>query len=56
MSTQAVAIEDPKTGDIAEVVYGHPFIVRLCHWANAVSLFVKICNSTIATMQRPAFH
>jgi cytochrome b subunit of formate dehydrogenase len=40
MATQAIAIEDVKTGEVTEAVYEHPFIVRLCHWVNAASLLV----------------
>jgi len=40
MSTQTIAIENTKTGEVSEAVYEHPLIVRLCHWVNAVSLFV----------------
>jgi hypothetical protein len=40
MSAQAIAIENTKTGELIEAVYEHPFVVRLCHWVNAVSLFV----------------
>jgi hypothetical protein len=40
MSTQVLAIEDAKTGYVSEVVYEHPFVVRLFHWVNAISLFV----------------
>src|ERR1700728_721120 len=40
MATRAIAIENVKTGEVTEAVYEHPFIVRLCHWVNAVSLFV----------------
>src|SRR6202795_1406443 len=40
MATRAIAIENVKTGEVTEAVYEHPFVVRLCHWVNAVSLFV----------------
>ena len=42
MASHAIEIENPKTGEVTEAVYEHPFIVRLCHWVNAVSLFVLI--------------
>ena len=42
MATRAIAIEDAKTGEITEAVYEHPFVVRLCHWVNAISLFVMV--------------
>ena len=31
-----------KTGEVTTAAYEHPFIVRLCHWVNAVALFVMI--------------
>src|SRR3989441_13209286 len=42
MATRAMEIEDVKTGEVTEAVYEHPFLVRLCHWVNAVSLFVMV--------------
>lgn len=42
MAGHVVAIEDVKAGGRTDVVYEHPFIVRLCHWVNAVALFVLI--------------
>lgn len=40
MSTSAMTIEDTKRGELSEAIYEHPLIIRLCHWLNAVSLFV----------------
>jgi Ni/Fe-hydrogenase b-type cytochrome subunit len=40
MPTSAIAIENIKSGEVTEAVYEHPLVIRLCHWANAVSLFV----------------
>ena len=43
MATAAIAIvENAKTGEVSEAVYEHPFLVRLCHWLNAMSLFVMV--------------
>src|SRR5438876_9765048 len=42
MSTQIAAITNVKTGAISEAVYEHPFIVRPCHWVNAVALLVLV--------------
>src|SRR5208337_3808774 len=42
MASRAIEIEDVKTGEVTEAVYEHPFVVRLCHWVNAVSLFVMV--------------
>jgi thiosulfate reductase cytochrome b subunit len=41
MKARAISIED-KTGEVAQAVYEHPLIVRLCHWMNTISLFVLI--------------
>jgi Ni/Fe-hydrogenase b-type cytochrome subunit len=40
MATQTVAIENAETGESSTARYEHPYIVRLCHWLNTVSLFV----------------
>jgi Ni,Fe-hydrogenase I cytochrome b subunit len=40
MSTSTIAIEDTNSGELTGAVYEHPFIIRFCHWVNAVSLFV----------------
>src|SRR5437667_9566438 len=42
MSTHIAAITNVKNGAISEAVYEHPFIVRLCHWVNAVALLVLV--------------
>ncbi len=46
MATRAMEIEDVKTGEVTEAVYEHPFLVRLCHWVNAVSLFVMVAEGS----------
>src|SRR5215467_6453963 len=40
MTTPGLVIESPKTGEVTEAIYEHPFIVRLCHWVNTVALLV----------------
>lgn len=40
MPSSAIAIENAKNDELTEAVYEHPLIIRLCHWVNAVSLFV----------------
>ncbi len=55
MATRAIAIEDAKTGDITEAVYEHPFVVRLCHWVNAVSLFVMVGSGLQIFRAFPSF-
>ena len=55
MATRAIAIEDAKTGDITEAVYEHPFVVRLCHWLNAISLFVMVGSGLQIFRAFPSF-
>ncbi len=55
MSTQAIAIENAKTGEVSEAVYEHPFVVRLCHWVNAVALFVMIGSGLQIFRAFPSF-
>src|SRR4026207_2344940 len=55
MATRAPAIEDAKTGDITEAVYEHPFVVRLCHWLNAISLFVMVGSGLQIFRAFPSF-
>ena len=35
----AIEVENVKTCEVSQAVYEHPFVVRLCHWVNTVSLF-----------------
>ena len=55
MSTQAIAIENAKAGEVSEAVYEHPFLVRLCHWVNAVALFVMIGSGLQIFRAFPSF-
>src|SRR5438445_10326585 len=55
MSTQIAAITDVKTGVIGEAVYEHPFIVRLCHWVNAVALLVLVFSGLQIFRAFPSF-
>jgi len=55
MSTQAIAIDDTKTGEVTEAVYEHPLIVRLCHWINAVALFVMVGSGLQIFRAFPSF-
>ena len=55
MATRTIAIEDVKTGEVTEAVYEHPFIVRLCHWVNAVSLFVMVGSGLQIFRAFPSF-
>ncbi len=55
MSAQAITIENEKTGEVTEAVYEHPFVVRLCHWVNAVSLFVLVGSGLQIFRAFPSF-
>src|SRR5258708_29083561 len=55
MATGAIEIENVKTVEVAEAVYEHPFIVRLCHWVNAVALFVLVGSGLQIFRAFPSF-
>jgi Ni/Fe-hydrogenase b-type cytochrome subunit len=55
MATTAVEIEDSKTGQVTEAVYEHPLIVRLCHWINAIALFVMVGSGLQIFRAFPSF-
>jgi len=55
MSTRAIAVENVKTGEVTEAVYEHPFVVRLCHWVNVVSLFVLVGSGLQIFRAFPSF-
>src|SRR5947199_8734621 len=55
MSTQIAAITNVKTGAISEAVYEHPFIVRLCHWVNALALLVLLFSGFQIFRAFPSF-
>src|SRR5713101_5889158 len=55
MATRAIEIENIKTGEVTEAVYEHPFIVRLCHWVNAISLFVLVGSGLQIFRAFPSF-
>ena len=55
MSTQTIAIENAKTGEVTEAVYEHPLVVRLCHWVNAVALFVMVGSGLQIFRAFPSF-
>jgi thiosulfate reductase cytochrome b subunit len=55
MKTLTLEIEDAKTGKITEAVYEHPFIVRFCHWVNAVSLFIMVGSGMQIFRAFPSF-
>jgi Ni/Fe-hydrogenase b-type cytochrome subunit len=55
MASRAIAIEYPKKGKVTEAMYEHPFIVRFCHWMNAISLFVMIGSGLQIFRAFPSF-
>jgi Ni/Fe-hydrogenase b-type cytochrome subunit len=55
MATRAIAIENVKTGEISHAAYEHPFVVRLCHWVNAISLFVMVGSGLQIFRAFPSF-
>ena len=55
MATRALTIEDAKSGEVTQAVYEHPFIVRLCHWVNAVALFVLVGSGLQIFRAFPSF-
>src|SRR6266568_7544730 len=55
MATRAITVEDVKTGETTEAVYEHPFIVRFCHWVNAIALFVMVGSGLQIFRAFPSF-
>ena len=55
MATQVVTINDSKSGEQTQAVYEHPFLVRLCHWVNAIALFVLILSGLQIFKAFPSF-
>ena len=39
---EIVRAKGDETETVALAVYEHPLVVRICHWLNAISLFVMI--------------
>ena len=54
MKTKTIQIEDQQSGTTI-VVYQHPYIVRLCHWANTISLLVLIGSGLQIFRAFPSF-
>ena len=47
--------KDEGTETVARAVYEHPLLVRLCHWANAISLFVMVGSGLQIFRAFPSF-
>ncbi len=56
MSTTVIEVQDAKTGEVTPAVYEHPFVVRFCHWANTVALFVMVGSGLQIFRAFPSFH
>jgi len=54
LKTKTNRIENEKSGTTI-AVYEHPYIVRLCHWANTISLFVLIGSGLQIFRAFPSF-
>ena len=55
MATRTLEVENLKTGEVTEAVYEHPLVVRLCHWVNAVALFVMVGSGLEIFRAFPSF-
>ena len=55
MKTHTIQFEDAKNGKTTTAAYEHPYLVRLCHWANTVSLFVLIASGLQIFRAFPSF-
>ncbi len=55
MRTRAISIEDAKTEEVSQAEYEHPFVVRLCHWVNTISLFVMVGSGFRIFQAFPSF-
>ena len=42
-------------GEIVPVAYEHPWVVRICHWLNTISLFVLIGSGLRIFIAFPSF-
>jgi Ni/Fe-hydrogenase b-type cytochrome subunit len=47
--------EEQSPEVVGRVIYEHPFIVRLCHWVNAVALFVMVGSGLQIFRAFPSF-
>jgi Ni,Fe-hydrogenase I cytochrome b subunit len=47
--------DEEKAETVARAVYEHPLAVRVCHWLNAVSLFVMVGSGLQIFRAFPSF-
>ena len=55
MQAEVVEFEAAKTGELAQAVYEHPWVVRFTHWVNAVALFVMVGSGLQIFRAFPSF-
>jgi len=55
MQAEVVEFEAAKTGELAQAVYEHPWVVRFTHWVNAVALFVLVGSGLQIFRAFPSF-
>src|ERR1700746_667138 len=55
MASRALKIKDAKTGEVSGAAYKHSLPVRLCHWVNAVALFVLVGSGLQIFRAFPSF-
>ena len=52
---EIVRMKDEETEPVARAAYEHPMPVRLCHWVNAISLFVLVGSGLQIFRAFPSF-
>lgn len=55
MAPRILTIEKKEPGPPERAVYEHPFVVRLCHWLNTLSLFVLVGSGLQIFRAFPSF-
>ena len=52
---EIVRTKGDETETVGRAVYEHPLVVRLCHWLNAISLFVMVGSGLQIFRAFPSF-
>src|SRR6202158_2242412 len=55
MTEAVIEIESPKTGEVEQAVYEHPWAVRFSHWLNSISLLVMVASGFQIFRAFPSF-
>src|SRR5258705_2099696 len=55
MHEAVIEIESPKTGEVVQAAYEHPWTVRFSHWLNAVSLLLMVASGFQIFRAFPSF-